>query len=68
MKSYSGQNLDVRGKMNVNILHNGQWFMLLLNVVDNDGPALLARNWLQTLKLDWSTVSKVNFVDDVIDK
>ena len=37
-------------------------------VVENDGPALLGRNWLQTLKLDWSTVSKVNSVDDVIDK
>ena len=30
MKSYSGQKLDVKGKMNVNVLHNGQSFMLPL--------------------------------------
>ena len=33
--------------------------MKSLFLVMNNGPALLGRNWLETLKLDWSTVSKI---------
>lgn len=29
---------------------------LSLQVVEGNGPALLGRNWLRTIKLDWRTI------------
>ena len=53
LKSYSGDSIDVLGKINVPVQYDGQSELLPWYVVGGDKPALLGRNWLSRLRLDW---------------
>ena len=68
MRSYSNQILNVKGKLQVSVSHNNQRENLDLYVVDNNGPALLGRQWLEKLKINWTEVVCVNSIEDVIGK
>lgn len=45
--------------MNVNVEYNGQTTTLPLIVTRGTGPALLGRNWLKELRLDWKQIFSV---------
>lgn len=47
------------GSISVKVKCNGSTHILSLLVVKGDGPALLGRDWIQQLKLNWSGVNKV---------
>ncbi|XP_072172462.1 uncharacterized protein [Diadema setosum] len=70
LRSYSGEKIPVLGSVQVPVTYKGQQADLPLVVVKGDKPALLGRNWLQTLKLNWSDIFhvRVNFkcAEDVI--
>ncbi|XP_072177830.1 uncharacterized protein [Diadema setosum] len=70
LRSYSGEKIPVLGSVQVPVTYKGQQADLPLVVVKGDKPALLGRNWLQTLKLNWSDIFhvRVNFkcTEDVI--
>ena len=70
LRSYSGEKIPVLGSVQVPVVYKGQQADLPLVVVKGDRPALLGRNWLQALKLNWSDIFHVrtNFkcADDVI--
>ena len=57
LKTYSGEQLPVIGKTYVLARYKGQSEQLLLLIVENSGPTLLGRDWLQHLRLDWSEVN-----------
>lgn len=62
LKTYGGTPLTVAGKLSVLVEHNGQREHLPLIVVktrDNSNTALLGRDWLAALKLDWTSVHGV---------
>ena len=59
LTSYSGDPIDVLGKINVPVEYDGQSEILPLIVVGGDKPALLGRNWLSRLKLDWGKIFAV---------
>ena len=70
LRSYSGQKIPVLGTAQVPVSYKGQQAELPVVVVKGDKPALLGRNWLKSLKLNWSEIFnvRVNFksADDVI--
>ena len=41
------------GAQNVQVYYEGQSASLPLIVVKGDGPTLLGRNWLGTIRIDW---------------
>ena len=46
LKAYAGHKIPVCGQINVSVSYQGQSGVFPLVVVDNDGPPLLGRNWL----------------------
>ena len=50
--SYSGQSLTILGIMKIKITYKSQQFILPIVVVNGQGPALLGRDWLQSIQLD----------------
>ena len=56
LRTYTGAPLTVAGEMTANIQYQKQTCSLPLVVVAGDGPALLGRDWLKHVKLDWKTI------------
>ena len=60
LKTYTGELLAISGEARVEVTNQGQGpFYLPLMVVQGCGPALLGRNWLQHLTLDWRCIKAV---------
>lgn len=59
LRTYSKQSLRLMGSISVKVKCNGSTRILPLLVVKGNGPALLGRDWIQQLKLNWSFVNKV---------
>ena len=59
LKSYTGERVEIVGEMSVKVSHKSEQQSLSLTVVAQDGPALLGRNWLSHVMLDWKTISAV---------
>ncbi len=60
LRTYTGQEIPVRGLLHVEVEHRGQQKQLPLIVTEGQGPSLLGRNWL---KLDWSAAYRVQEPD-----
>lgn len=59
LKTYSGENLNVMGQLQVDVECNDQRSKLPIQIVEGNGPMLLGRNWLKAIKLNWGTIKKV---------
>ena len=57
LKTYTAEELEVRGEIDVEVQYQKQKQMLTLVVVAGNGPALLGRNWLNHITLDWSRIA-----------
>ena len=60
LKTYSGEQLKVLGSMRAQVEYKEQKGDLPLLVVAGKGPALLGRDWLQHLKLDWQQLHSIH--------
>ena len=56
IQTYTGEELDICGKIQVQLVHNGQQASVTLLVVKGDGPSLIGRDWLSKFCLDWSKI------------
>ncbi|KAK6179270.1 hypothetical protein SNE40_011672 [Patella caerulea] len=65
LKTYSGEVLNLMGELEVTVTYNNQTVVLPVIVVKGANPALIGRNWLQKLKLDWSNIFKVQADVDI---
>ena len=59
LRTYSKHSLSVRGSISVKVKCNGNICTLNLLVVKGNGPALLGRDWIKKINLDWSSVNRV---------
>ena len=66
LTSYSGDNIKVLGKSDVQVKIGKQCKKLPLIVVEGNGTPLLGRQWLLSIKLPWNQIlpSSVNSVSD----
>ena len=62
--TYSGEQLPVKGKITCEVSYEGQTYTLPLIVLAGEGPTLLGRDWMQQIRLDWSTVFQIKAVQD----
>ena len=61
MKTYTGETLLAFGSADVEVKGYGKETAVLpLLIVEKEGPSLLGRNWLNTLRLDWSQLISVH--------
>lgn len=63
LRTYTGQEIPVKGALEVEVEHNGQCKKLALIVTEGRGPNLLGRNWLGDLKIDWKNTYTVQESD-----
>ena len=61
LTTYTGESLEILGIIDVHAKHGVNSATLPLMVIDLPGPSLLGRNWLESLRLDWS---KLHFLHD----
>ena len=59
LKTYTGERVQVIGEATVEVCYNQQKESLPLIVVAGGGPALLGRNWLRCIYLDWKTIGSL---------
>lgn len=67
LRTYSGEMLPVRGSLEVHVKYSSQEAVLPLIVVAGNGPSLLGRNWLSSIRLDWHNLLCVE-LDSSIDR
>ena len=68
LQSYCGQTLSVRGEAVVPVRYGDQEIrgrVVVINAANK--PAVLGRNWLSQLKLDWASLFSLNILDPVHD-
>lgn len=56
LSSYTGHKIDVIGVYDIQIEYNKQIHILPVYIVRGNAPALLGRNWLEKIKLDWNVI------------
>nr|MCH9717641.1 DDE-type integrase/transposase/recombinase [Gammaproteobacteria bacterium] len=56
LRTYTGDSLTMFGQFTAKVRYQDQELPLLFIVAGKDGPSLLGRNWLHSLRLDWNTV------------
>ncbi|XP_048254597.1 uncharacterized protein K02A2.6-like [Haliotis rufescens] len=62
LETYTAEKFPVLGKIQVDVDYNEQSITLPVYVVTGSGPALLGRNWLSQIQLDWYSIGRVNTV------
>ena len=60
LKSYSGHEIPVLGETKVQVSYGDQQACLPIIVTAGDGPALMGRNWLSVLRLDWKQIKQIS--------
>lgn len=66
LRTYTGEQLQLKGQCEVVVNHNAQRMTLPVVVVKDEGrrlPVLLGRDWLERLKLDWHGIGNVRCED-----
>ena len=59
LKTYTGEPLYVYGQFSAQVSYEDQSLPLKFVVAGKNGPSLLRRDWLQTLRLNWSTIFSI---------
>ena len=59
LRTYTGQNMKVRGQKLVRVKYGNQECQLPLLVVAGKGPSLFGRNWLGSIQLDWGSIKQI---------
>ena len=59
LQSYSKSPIPVVGSTNVDIYYNGQRGQFPFIIVEGKGPALLGRDWLSKISLDWRSINHI---------
>ena len=54
--TYTNERMGVVGELNVEVGDKGQEKKLKLYVVEQEGPTLFGRNWLEQIQLDWKAI------------
>lgn len=60
LKAYSGENIPLLGYVLAPVEYADQKARLTLVIVKGDRPAQMGRNWLESFKLDWSSIFTVD--------
>jgi len=59
LTTYTGEQIAVAGKIKVEVRYGHQRAELPLFVVRGEGPSLMGRDWLQSIRLDWNSICTI---------
>ena len=61
LRTYTGQQISVKGSKMVQVQYGDQSKKVSLVVVCGSGPTLLGGDWLKEIRLDWTVICKVEY-------
>ena len=56
LRMYTSEIIPVRGEVQVDVTYGDQMKKLTLYVTRDEGPCLLGREWLTSIRLDWKMI------------
>ena len=59
LSTYTGEKIPIYGTVDVCVSVKGKSTELPLTIVSGSGPALLGRNWLNSINLDWPMINNI---------
>ena len=59
LRTYTGEEIVVKGAIDVKVKYREQEADLTLTIVEGDGPMLMGRDWLRYIKLGWAALNDV---------
>ena len=65
LRTYLGKELPVLGTVQVEVQYESQKATLPLIVIKGQGASLLGRNWLTSIRLNWSNINSVETDNDI---
>lgn len=65
LRTYSGEHIKPVGYIDVQVEYGGTKQTLPLYIVEKGGPALLGRNWLRKIQLDWRLIKDTHAINTV---
>lgn len=68
LRTYTGEEVKPKGSFVATVSYEGKEFQLPLLVVNGEGPALLGRNWLEEIRLNWPMIKKLTPVNGQLHK
>ena len=73
LRTYTGEPVEPTGFCNVTVQYKGQSKELPIYVMENDGPTLFGRDWLESIRLEWpllqlGTSTTVSVLEEVLSK
>ena len=63
LRTYTGEEVKPKGSCTVDVCYEGGKYSLPLVVVKEEGPALLGRNWLEEIKINWPRIKQLTSHD-----
>ncbi|KAJ8050962.1 hypothetical protein HOLleu_04354 [Holothuria leucospilota] len=66
LKSYSGDSIALAAETQVKVTYEDKIYMLPLVVVKGNKVALLGRNWLKHIKLQWENIFSVGHTENAV--
>ena len=66
LRTYTGELIVPEGEVDVTVEYKEQCKKLTLTILPGNGPSLIGRNWLEEIKLDWSSVYQVKSDESVL--
>ena len=60
LRTYTGEEVKSKGSCSLNVCYDGVEYSLTLLVVGGKRPALLGRNWLEKIKLNWPIIKQLS--------
>ena len=60
LRTYTGEEVKPKGSCSVNVCYDGVEYSVPLLVVGSKGLALLGRNWLEKIKLNWPIIKQLS--------
>lgn len=63
LRTYTGEEVKPKGSCTVDVCYKGGKYSLPLLVVKEEGPALLGRNWLEEIKINWPRIKQLTSHD-----
>ncbi|XP_062865163.1 uncharacterized protein K02A2.6-like [Trichomycterus rosablanca] len=60
LKTYTGEEVSPKGKLKVDVTHGNKTHQLELYVLKSGGPALLGREWLRKIQIDWHEIKALS--------
>ena len=64
LRTYTAEEVSVKGKINVHVKYEQYSCQLSLLVVHGSGPSLIGRDWMSKIRFNWTDIKRTQSQND----